>query len=102
MDRRLSCFAELVWVKHRVGAGLDVSGCYLQDFNALSPPFAATILLGGDSNLLAGGDAFHTALAVFDYRHIFTENDFGVRNLDPAQHVVAPLNEDPTGDQWLP
>ena len=79
-----------------------MSGCYPQDFDALCPPFAAAILLGGDSNLLPCGNALYTALAMFDYRHTFTENDFGMRNLDPSQHVVATLNKDPSLNKRLP
>ena len=78
-----------------------MSGCYPQDFDALGPPFAAAILLGGDSNLLPCGYALHTALAVFDYGHTFTENHFGMRDLDSSQHMVAALNEDPSLNKRL-
>src|SRR5947209_16208513 len=65
------------------------------DFNALRPPFACTVLLGGDAHLLSSHQALHSALVALAVRHAAGENNGGVGDLYPPQHVIAALHVNP-------
>ena len=79
-----------------IGMNLSHAGSgYLQDFNALGPPFAGAILLGGNQDFLARTKALCAALATLAGGHIFAKNDGCMGDVHAAQHVVAPLDVNP-------
>jgi hypothetical protein len=73
----------------------------VQDFNLFGPPLPGGILPGCDPDLLSRAEALSIALATLVHGHLFTKDNFSVRNLNPPQHAVPALDEDPAGNDRL-
>lgn len=72
-------------------------GCQAQNFDSLGAPFAAGVLLGGDEHLLPHLYAVYPARMLLAGGYLLSKYDVCVRYLNPAKHVIAPLDIDPTG-----
>jgi|SRR5689334_17725051 len=70
-------------------------GGELQDFNPLGSPLTRGILLCRDSNFLTDSEAVHPAFPLLAGRDSIAEHDGGVGHLDPPQHAISSLNENP-------
>jgi len=73
----------------------------VQDFNPFGPPLTGGILASRDPDLLSRAEALCIAFAALVDRHPFSKDDFSVRNLNPPQHAIAALDEDPAGGKRL-
>ncbi len=67
-----------------------------EDFYASGPPLARGILIGGNPYLLPGLQAFRTAFVPLAGGYLLSEHDNRMGHIDPAQQMVASLNENPS------
>ena len=72
-------------------------GCQPQNLHSLGAPFAAGILLGDDEHLLPNLNAVQLAGVLLARGHLLPKDDVGVGYFHAAEHVIAPLNINPSG-----